>query len=623
MGTFLFPRGFKFKIVLRATVDYNVINMNKKYKIKDFLEIKSTSSPSFNYDGSKIAYLSNETGVYQIYYTLKDGGVAEQLTEYDEQVDFAIFSPAKDEILFGMSNGGNENIQFSLFDVSKKSVRVLTQNQKARHNFGGWSRDGNFITYSSNERNGTDFDVYVMEVESGVSRSIFSEGGSCDSMGFSPHGTMVAVRKKHTGLIHDLYLIDVRNKTPELITDYTEKPTLGYVQWLPDESGFFFISNKDRDFLGLAFYDLKTKSERYVLTPEWDVEGIAITKDGENLIVMINEEGYRATTIYETKNLQLLRYQSFPKGIIGYANWSRDGEYVVFTLSSATRNSDIWVWSKEENRCWRVVSSSQGVPEEVLVEPELVRYESFDGLQIPAFLFLPKGKSLNKKLPVIVHIHGGPESQFRPTLNSLIQYFVYQGYAVIAPNVRGSFGYGKKYLALDDVHRRMDSVTDLQYLHKYLEKRNDIDINKVVLYGGSYGGYMVLAGLTFYPELWAGGVDVVGISNLVSFLENTSPYRRALREAEYGYLATDKEFLESISPLNFIENIKAPLFIIHGANDPRVPLSEAEQMHSKLKELGREVELVVYQDEGHGLNKLKNRLDAYPKVADFLGRICN
>lgn len=597
--------------------------MNKKYEIKDFLEIKSAVSPTFSPDGNTIAFLSNATGVFQLYLVPQQGGEVEQLTMVDEPINFASFSPTRNEILFGLSKGGDENTQLYLFDVAQKSTRALTLNLEVKYNFSGWSRDGKFMTYSSNERNKVDFDVYIMEVETGIERAIFSEGGSCDSIGFSPKGTIVAVRKKHTGLTHDLYLVNIKSGEVDLVTNYNEKPLVGYVRWLPDESGFFFISNKERDFCGLAYYDLKTRVERYVLTPEWDIEGVAITFDGDELLVMVNEDGYRTVTVYETKNLSPLKQRNFPKGAIGFVSGSSDDKYIIFTLSSATKNSDIWVWSKEEEKCWRVVSSPQGVPEEILVEPELVHYESFDGLQIPAFLFLPKEKHLNQKLPVLVHIHGGPEGQSRPNFSSLIQYFAYQGYAVIAPNVRGSSGYGKKYLALDDIHKRMDSVTDLQYLYKFLEKRDDVDSRKIVLWGGSYGGYMVLAGLTFHPELWAGGVDIVGISNLVSFLENTSPYRRALREAEYGYLATDREFLESISPLNFIENIKAPLFIIHGANDPRVPLSEAEQMYKKLKELGREVELVVYQDEGHGLGKLKNRLDAYPRAVDFLHKIFN
>jgi dipeptidyl aminopeptidase/acylaminoacyl peptidase len=214
-----------------------------------------------------------------------------------------------------------------------------------------------------------------------------------------------------------------------------------------------------------------------------------------------------------------------------------------------------------------------------------------------------------------------PEGQFSLSLALITQYFVYAGYIVVGPNVRGSAGYGKTYMKLDNVEKRMNSVKDIIALRDYLAKLPEVDSKKMVVMGGSYGGFMVLACLAFYPDLWAAGIDTVGIANFVTFLENTAPYRRHLREAEYGSLEKDRKFLESISPINFVENIKAPLFIIHGANDPRVPLSEAEQISGKLKSLGRTVEMVVYSDEGHGLSKLKNRLDAYPKMVDFLEKV--
>lgn len=593
--------------------------MSKKYQIEDFLEIKSASGASFSPDGTMITFLSNISGISQIYLISRDGGEPEQVTSYQEPVSFAVFSPIKAEIIFGMAKGGNENTQFFLFDVALKTVRSITNQPESAHRFGGWSRDGKFITYASNIRNGKDFDVYVMEIETGISRLVFDQGGLCNSLGFSPTGKMVAVRKKHTELLHDLYLINLQDRRTELLTQ--EKAVLGDPHWLPDESGFFFINNIERDFIGLSFFDLETKKSRYVLTPRHEVEGVLITPNGQNIAVTENNDGYRTLAIHDTNNFKSPLNQSFPKGVISNPRWSSDSRYLAFTLSSATRNADIWIWSKDENRHWQVTHSPRRVPEETFVEPELIRYPSFDGLQIPAFLFLPKVNLESKKIPTIVHIHGGPESQYRPDFNSLIQYFVYCGYAVVAPNVRGSSGYGKKYLALDDIKKRMDSVTDLQYLHKFLEQDNRIDSKKIALIGTSYGGYMTLAGLTFYPKLWAAGIDIVGFSNLVSFLANTSSYRRALREAEYGHLATDMEFLESISPLNFIENIKAPLLVIHGANDPRVPLSEAQQIYDKLKKTGKKVELLVYQDEGHGLKKLKNRLDAYPKIVDFLNTV--
>ena len=224
-------------------------------------------------------------------------------------------------------------------------------------------------------------------------------------------------------------------------------------------------------------------------------------------------------------------------------------------------------------------------------------------------------------MPVIVSIHGGPEVQARPIWSAVNVYWVSRGFAVAVPNVRGSTGYGKRYEHLDDRHKRPDSVRDLASLHGWLAASETVDASRVALAGGSYGGYMALAGLAFHPELFAAGVDIVGISSLVTFLENTSVWRRAFREREYGYLATDREFLEQASPITHAGRIRAPLFIVHGANDPRVPLSEAQQLHAELERRGVPSELLVYDDEGHGLQKLKNRLDAYPRVADFLERV--
>jgi dipeptidyl aminopeptidase/acylaminoacyl peptidase len=221
----------------------------------------------------------------------------------------------------------------------------------------------------------------------------------------------------------------------------------------------------------------------------------------------------------------------------------------------------------------------------------------------------------------VVMIHGGPESQYRPSFSALTQYLVAEGFAVVAPNVRGSTGYGRAYQHLDDVEKRLDSVRDLAGLHDWLGTQPDLDEGRAALYGGSYGGYMTLAGLAFQPELWAAGVDIVGMSNLVTFLENTAPWRRAFREREYGSLEHDREVLEEASPINRVEAMRAPLFIIHGANDPRVPLGEAEQIHAVLTGRGVRSELLVYHDEGHGLAKLENRIDAYPRVAAFLHEV--
>jgi len=255
----------------------------------------------------------------------------------------------------------------------------------------------------------------------------------------------------------------------------------------------------------------------------------------------------------------------------------------------------------------------------VFVEPEVHRFTSFDGESIPLFVYRPRGT--RGAAPVVVVIHGGPESQFVPSFNPVVQYLVHRGYAVVAPNVRGSTGYGKRFHRLDDKRKRLDSVRDLEALHAWLRSQPDLDASRAALWGGSYGGYMVLAGLAFQPQLWAAGVDIVGISSLATFLENTSKWRRAFREREYGSLEHDYDFLVEASPLTHVDDIRAPLFIIHGTNDPRVPLGEAHQLHDALQAKGIATELAVYEDEGHGLAKLKNRLDAYPRAVDFLDRV--
>jgi dipeptidyl aminopeptidase/acylaminoacyl peptidase len=266
-------------------------------------------------------------------------------------------------------------------------------------------------------------------------------------------------------------------------------------------------------------------------------------------------------------------------------------------------------------------SSRAGIPFSQFVEPELIEYQTFDKRKIPAWFYKPAKPQASSSLPpVIVYPHGGPESQTRPNFTALFQYFVQRGYAVLAPNVRGSTGYGTTYMNLDNTTKRMDSVADLAHAAYWLRDQKQGDPKRLAVYGGSYGGFMVLAQVTHYPDLWAAGIDIVGIANWITFLENTGAYRRAHREREYGNLQEHRAFLEKISPINHVDKIKCPMMVVHGANDPRVPIGEAEQIVAALKKRNIPVEYLRYEDEGHGLAKLKNRLDAYPKMVDFLDK---
>jgi dipeptidyl aminopeptidase/acylaminoacyl peptidase len=371
----------------------------------------------------------------------------------------------------------------------------------------------------------------------------------------------------------------------------------------------------------IAFYDLAARGWHYVLEPGWEC-GCGVDWAGRHLIVVVNEGGSSRIELRHPKTLALEQEVPLPgQGVVGTWTTSTDGRHLAFHFTSPSVPGDVWCHDTETRALSRLSTSPSAVDTSGWVEPEVHRVASFDGLPVPVFLYRPRQAGAGAEVPVVVVVHGGPESQSQLTWNPVIGYLVEHGYAVAVPNVRGSTGYGKRYQHLDDRRRRLDSVADLAAVHDWLAGQDGIDASRAALFGGSYGGYMVLAGLTFQPERWAAGVDIVGISSFVTFLENTSPYRRRVREREYGSLEADRAFLVEASPLTHLERLRAPLFIVHGANDPRVPLSEARQLHTALRDKGVPAELLVYEDEGHGLQKLANRLDAYPRAVAFLDRV--
>jgi dipeptidyl aminopeptidase/acylaminoacyl peptidase len=336
-----------------------------------------------------------------------------------------------------------------------------------------------------------------------------------------------------------------------------------------------------------------------------------------------NTDGYSLLEIFDVSNgweaRQSLLTPTLPGGIVAETVWSHDGARLALTFVTPDDAPDVWVWDEVAGVVWRATQSSLGgIPRQTFVNPSLIHYPTFDGREIPAFLYLPHDKQ--QGLGVVISVHGGPESQARPIFSPVIQYLVSCGYGVLTPNVRGSTGYGYEYQSLDDVRLRMDSVKDLQYAALWLHDSGIADPGRIAVMGASYGGFMVLAAVTNYPDLWAAGVEIVGIANFVTFLENTGSWRRKLRESEYGSLEHDREFLEQISPIRLVNRITTPMFVVHGANDPRVPVGEAEQIVSALRARGVPVEYLRFEDEGHGLVKRSNRLIAYPAIADFLNQ---
>lgn len=626
------------------------------YTIQQYLNIKSAGSPSFSPDGKQIAYLTNVTGTMQVWVTDLAGGKPRQLTNYEDNISFVRWLADGSGMVFGKAKGGDENTQFFWMKPDGSGVRALTDEPTVRHNFGLISSDGDVIAYASNKRNKNYFDIYAMDIASGKEVLLYQQDGNNDIVALRDNGRQIIISRDGTELSLDnnLYLVDVKTKTETLLTPHTGAAEFGNANFVAD--GIVLTHNNNREFIGLA--ELRKKNaatddwssanlESTILDDtKWDVSDVEMDTNGNRIAYTVNREGFSELYLkrYETngkplitvidKKAELVKLPA--QGIVSGLAFDHEQTKLAFSFSSAKQNGDIWVYDLKTKKLSQVTMSDKaGIPQSSFVAPQLIKFRSFDGREIPAWYYRPpagpakltqqpKRSDLtkitfdNKPLPVIVSVHGGPEGQERPGFSALYQYYISRGYAILATNVRGSTGYGKTFTHLDDVEKREDSVKDLASAVEWLKTSGGADPKRIAVMGGSYGGYMTLAAITLYPELWAAAVDTVGIVNWESFLKNTSGYRRRQREVEYGRLDKDIDFLRRISPIAKIDRIKCPLFVIAGRNDPRVPWTEGEQVINALKKRGATVQWKLYDDEGHGVSKLKNRLELYPLVADFL-----
>lgn len=653
---------------LSAHVRAQVSGKAERYGIDRYLNIRNATGPALSPNGDRVAFLTNITGTPQVWMTSAQGGWPDQMTFYPDRVDFVRWSPDGSGLIFAKSVGGDENAQLYWLLPDGSQVKALTNSPKVRYNFGGWSHDGKRISYASNKRNKDYFDVYTMDVATGREELVYQQDGSNDPVAWSFDNRYLIVShdNEQLSLDNDLYLVDTETKQTTLLTPHEGAAEFGSVHFAPDGHSIFLGTNDKREFYSLAQMNLVTKKVDIIDDTQWDLEATQMSEDGSLFAYTINRDGYSELYIRRLDTdgkplITVMEKRDAPvqlpgKGIVGGLQFSKDNSRLAFSFSGSRYNSDVWLYDLKTRKLSQVThSSTAGIPRDSFVEPQLIHYKTFDGREIPAWFYKPQRekianaysldsvkdvsfrltagelrefRSLNKPstnlsstgLPVIVSVHGGPEGQEQPGFSSTYQYFLSRGYAILAPNVRGSTGYGKSYTHLDDVRKREDSVKDLAAAVEWLKTEGGADPRHIAVMGGSYGGYMTLAAITLYPDLWAAAVDTVGIANFESFLKNTSGYRRKLREVEYGSLEHDLDFLRSISPLSRVARIKTPLMIIAGKNDPRVPYTEAEQMVKALRERNAIIEYKLFEDEGHGVAKLSNRLVVYPLMADFLDR---
>ena len=545
-------------------------------------------------------------------------GAREQLTFYPEPISAVSPAPGKNGFVFGKDVGGSEFWQLHWFDLDTRAVTLLTDGKRSQNSAPLWSKDGKQLAWSSTARNGTDYDLWIRDMATGESRMVLSEGGLWNATGFSPDGGKLLVTRYVS--INESYPgeLDLATGKLEMFPVDGGRAAFGGFQYAPDGKGVYFISDEERQFRTLRFHDPDSgRTELLSGNIPWDVEGFDISADGKHLAFSTNEDGIGKLHVITLPGHQPVALPELPVGVIGNFGFSPDGQRLAVTLNSATSPSDVHVVELADARLVQWTASEVGgLDVSRFRAPTLVRYETFDQVDgkprtIPAFYYRPAG---NGPFPVVINIHGGPEAQSLPSFNPTIQFMLEElKVAVLVPNVRGSAGYGKDYLQLDNGMLREDSVKDIGALLDWIAKQPELDANRVGVSGGSYGGYMVLASMTHYNERIRAGIDVVGISDFGTFLANTESYRRDLRRAEYGdeRIPEMKAFHDRIAPLNNAHKITRPLFVAQGLNDPRVPWTEAEQIVKAVRGNGGDVWYLLFKDEGHGFRKKTN--------ADYFG----
>lgn len=520
-------------------------------------------------------------------------------------------SPTGDTLIVTKDNGGDEF--FQIYTLANGRLTQLTAGGKSRNELGSWSKDGKLIGFTSTERNGTDTDLYIMDPRNPASkrRVVEVKGGGWNMGDFAPGNARAVVGEYISVTKSNLHLLDVASGRLTPIGDHAKPIAYGGAQFAPDGT-LWVTSDEDSDVQRLGRLDLATGK----FTPvgpqgRWDVDSFAISKDGRTIAVVTNEAGVARLALMDVRSGRIRRVDALPAGVIGgleFAKWGTLG----FSLSSAKSPSDAYSLDPATLRITRwTESETGGLDPRVNVEPELIEVKSFDGEPVSGFLYRPDPRRFPGKRPLIVNIHGGPEGQSRPGFQGRNNYLINeQGIAIFYPNVRGSTGYGKRFVSLDNgPFKREDSVKDIGAYLARLSADPRIDAGRMAVTGGSYGGYMCYASAIAYPDRFKGALCNVAISNFVTFLENTQSYRRDLRRPEYGDERdpAQRAKLLDISPLRRIAEIKAPLFVVQGANDPRVPKTEADQIVKAIRARGGTAWYLVGENEGHGFAKKENQ----------------
>ncbi len=579
---------------------------------------------AFDPAGSRVYFVDNRSGQFNLWSVDVDGGAFRRLTDFpDWTVRTVAVSPLDGTIAVCADHDGDEFNQLFLLHGGDGEPEQITNEPQAQHFVGpgAFSPDGTRLAYSANSRNPADMEVWVRDLASGETRSVFGEGRYSAPSAWSPDGTKLLVVDVRSNSNVRTYAVDLESGEERCYSDQAGDVIDLGAAWTADGSAFYVVSDWDREFRGIALCDASTGGREWIETPDHDIEDVALSRDGSTLAWLVNEDGYARLKLRRGGDVVTV---PIPAGarphLTGYeppVALSADGARAAVVVSTPTRPADVWLADSGGARPLTTSWFDGGVPEEELAGAELVTYPTFDGRDVPAWLFRPPGDG---RLPVVLSIHGGPEAQERPVYHPLYQFLVGRGIGVLATNIRGSTGYGKTYQRL--IHRDWGGgdLRDWEHAAIWLRGQPWVDPDRIGVYGGSYGGFAVLSCVTRLPEYWAAAVDVFGPSNLLTFARAVPPTWRRMMKEFVGDPDEDEEMLRERSPITYIENVRAPLLVIQGAKDPRVVKGESDQLVERLRELGRTVEYILFEDEGHGFTKRENELTVWRATAGWLER---
>ncbi len=576
-------------------------------------------SPSFSPDGQSLAFISNLTGIPQIWVVSAQGGWPQPVTALNDQISSVRWSPDGQWLAFRLAPGGGMNEQVYLIHPDGTGLIRLTQGGKETNWLGFWSLDGHKLAFSSNLRTADAMDAYLIDIASHELQLVVKNRGTGSLIDLSRDGRYGLLYRLENRSSSDLFLVDIQTGTETCLTTHEGPGEFTYAHFAPDAKTIYLTTDLERDLVAFGRIRLDADGnlspiEVLIERADAQLDKFALTRDGSTAALIWNVAGRSELALVDLASLQVLGTPTLPAEVIYDAAFSDDGSKLAFTASGSASPRDIWVYDLPSKTLLQITHSPHpGIDLHQLVQPELVRFQAHDSLELSGWLYRPR--DFVAPGPVVLSFHGGPEGQERPLFNSTYQALLAQGIAVLAPNVRGSGGFGKTFVNLDNGALRVNAVRDIKTCVDYVVDQGIATQGHIGIMGGSYGGYMTMAGLAEYPDLFAAGVNLYGVVNFRTFFAQTEAWMAAISKIEYGDPDTEGEMLDKLSPINKIDLVTAPTLVLHGANDTNVPVVEAEQVVENLKHRNIPVEYILFPDEGHGFQKEPNRITAVLSTA--------